>query len=123
MGIDRVLQKALQDGCEKYSVGIEIITVRVTKPKVPDSVMKNYEAMQNALIEAETTKTKLLAEAEAKRIVAETTIRQEKMELEFALEKQRLRADSEAYIMQKQAESNTKLFTPEYISLRWADAM
>lgn len=41
--LDEMLASALVDQIKKWDVGIEIITIRVTKPKIPDNLMKNYE--------------------------------------------------------------------------------
>jgi regulator of protease activity HflC (stomatin/prohibitin superfamily) len=41
--LDEILVTALQEDCTKYQTGIEIIAVRVTKPRIPESVMRNYE--------------------------------------------------------------------------------
>jgi len=53
--LDEALGTALQDSCDKWNTGIEIVAIRVTKPRIPDSVKKNYE-------EVETSKTRLLVE-------------------------------------------------------------
>jgi hypothetical protein len=35
-----------QDSCNVWAPGIEIIAVRVTKPRIPDSVRAAFENMQ-----------------------------------------------------------------------------
>jgi len=60
--LDESLARAIQESCDKYLTGIEVIAIRVTKPRIPDAVRKNYE-------EVETAKTKLLVERE-KELVA-----------------------------------------------------
>jgi hypothetical protein len=44
--MDDILLKALQDSCNVWAPGIEIIAVRVTKPRIPDSVRQAFENMQ-----------------------------------------------------------------------------
>jgi hypothetical protein len=41
--VDDKLVTALQDDCNKWVPGLTIVAVRITKPKIPDSVLKNYE--------------------------------------------------------------------------------
>lgn len=41
--LDEMLAEALSQGAAKWAPGIEIIAIRVTKPKIPDNLMKNYE--------------------------------------------------------------------------------
>lgn len=40
------MKDALQGDCTHYAPGIEIISVRVTKPSIPDSIRRNYEQME-----------------------------------------------------------------------------
>lgn len=44
--IDERMKDALQADCTRYAPGIEIISVRVTKPKIPESVRRNFEQME-----------------------------------------------------------------------------
>ena len=44
--IDERMKEALQADCTRYAPGIEIISVRVTKPKIPASVRRNFEQME-----------------------------------------------------------------------------
>ena len=41
--IDEILKEALQADCTKYAPGIDIISVRVTKPRLPAAIVANYE--------------------------------------------------------------------------------
>ena len=43
--IDENLKKALQLDLEEMAPGLSIQAVRVTKPKIPEQIRKNYEAM------------------------------------------------------------------------------
>ncbi|KAK7848950.1 erlin-1 [Quercus suber] len=44
--IDEKMKDALQGDCTRYAPGIEIISVRVTKPKIPESIRRNFEQME-----------------------------------------------------------------------------
>ena len=52
--MDEELQKALEVAISIYAPGIEILSVRVTKPQIPAAIARNYE-----LMEAEKTKYKV----------------------------------------------------------------
>ena len=43
--IDEILKEALQADCTKYAPGIDIISVRVTKPRLPAAIVANYEVI------------------------------------------------------------------------------
>lgn len=40
------MKDALQGDCTRYAPGIEIISVRVTKPTIPASIRRNFEQME-----------------------------------------------------------------------------
>ena len=44
--IDEKMKDALQADCTRYAPGIQIISVRVTKPTIPDSIRRNFEQME-----------------------------------------------------------------------------
>lgn len=44
--IDEKMKDALQSDCTRYAPGIEIISVRVTKPSIPESIRRNFEQME-----------------------------------------------------------------------------
>lgn len=44
--IDEKMKEALQIDCTRYAPGIEIIAVRITKPRIPDSIRHNFEEME-----------------------------------------------------------------------------
>lgn len=44
--IDEKMKDALQVDCTRYAPGIEIISVRVTKPTIPDSIRRNFQQME-----------------------------------------------------------------------------
>lgn len=43
--IDENLKTALQNDLDKMAPGLSVHSVRVTKPKIPESIRKNYELM------------------------------------------------------------------------------
>ena len=44
--LDERLTEELQAECDKWQTGIEIIAARVTKPRVSDRIMRNYELLE-----------------------------------------------------------------------------
>jgi hypothetical protein len=44
--LDEKLTEELQSECDKWGTGIEILAARVTKPRVPESIMKGYEQLE-----------------------------------------------------------------------------
>ncbi|VDD90968.1 unnamed protein product [Enterobius vermicularis] len=135
--IDESLKKALQDDLTVMAPGLYVQAVRVTKPKIPESVRQNYEHM-------EAEKTKLLVATQHQRVVekeAETERKKAVIEAEKALQvakihydqqiqekeaqkkisfledeshlaREKARADAEFYKKQKEAEGNALLLTP-----------
>jgi len=59
--LDESLAMALQKDCDEWAPGIKIIAIRVTKPRIPDHIRKNYEAM-------EAEKTKLMIAMQAMKV-------------------------------------------------------
>jgi len=62
--LDENLVSALQADCNKWAPGIQIISIRVTKPRIPQHIAENYERM-----EKEKTNYRIALEAQK---VAET---------------------------------------------------
>jgi erlin len=138
--LDEHLQIALQKGCDQWAPGIEIIAVRVTKPRIPDAIRLNFEqieaekaklqvAMETQKVlkmNAETRKVEAgikamqdleVAEIEFRKQVKEVEAQQtmQRIQNEAHLEHQKALADAEAYRKSKEAESNAVLFTPEFL--------
>lgn len=44
--IDEKIKEAIQGDCTRYAPGIEIISVRVTKPSIPATIKRNFEQME-----------------------------------------------------------------------------
>uniref|UniRef100_A0A8C2KIR5 Erlin-1 n=1 Tax=Cyprinus carpio TaxID=7962 RepID=A0A8C2KIR5_CYPCA len=119
-----------------------VYAVRVTKPKIPESIRRNYELMEaektRLLItvqtqkvvekEAETERKKAIIEAQKVAQVAEIHFQQKVMEKETEkkiseiedaafLAREKARADAEYYTAAKFAEANRLKLTPEYLEL------
>merc|ERR1712098_1027775 len=114
--------------------------VRVTKPKIPEAIRKNFELMEaektkllistqkQKVIEkdAETERKKAVIEAEKEAQVAKIKYEQnilekeamQKMETindEVHLAKEKSKTDAEFYKIQKQAEANKLLLNKEFL--------
>lgn len=141
--IDENLKQALQRDLNEMAPGLTIQAVRVTKPKIPEVIRKNYELMEGEktklLIstqhqkvvekDAETERKKAVIEAEKEALVAKIQFEQKIMEKEslqriaqiedeMHLAREKSRADAEAYMLKQQAEVNKALFTKEYLELK-----
>ncbi|XP_072164630.1 erlin-2-B-like [Diadema setosum] len=140
--IDENLKKALQQDLTVMAPGLTIQAVRVTKPKIPESIRKNFELMENEktklLIaaqhqrvvekEAETERKRAVIEAEKSAQVAQITYSQKIMEKESEqrisqieddthLAKMRARADAELYTAQQEARANEVKLTPQFLEM------
>mmetsp|Transcript_4388 Transcript_4388/g.10507 ORF Transcript_4388/g.10507 Transcript_4388/m.10507 type:complete len:315 (+) Transcript_4388:187-1131(+) len=138
--VDDRIKEALQKDCTEYDTGIEIIAVRVTKPKIPEVIRRNYEEMEaqktQFLIaterqkvvekEAQTDRVRAKIEAEKAAEVAYIRKQQDIMEQVAAqnissikdqmhLAKEKAQADASAYRLKAEAESNVALLTPPYL--------
>ena len=40
-----------QETCNKFDTGLTVVAIRVTKPRIPDSVRQNYEHVERATSE------------------------------------------------------------------------
>jgi len=140
--VDETLMSALQSSCDKWAPGIEIIAIRITKPKIPPSIGHNYELMEaektKLLVttqsqkviekEAETDRKKATIEALKVAEVAKIKMEQEIMEKESQkkmseiedqthLHHQQALADAEFYKAMKQSETNKATLTTEFLQL------
>ncbi|KAK9878773.1 hypothetical protein WA026_023753 [Henosepilachna vigintioctopunctata] len=141
--IDENLKVALQRDLLEMAPGLIIQAVRVTKPKIPEVIRKNYELMEGEktklLIaiqhqkvvekDAETERKRAIIEAEKEAQVAKIQYEQKVMEKEshqrisqiedeMHLARQKSHTDADFYRLQQKAEANKLLFTPEYIELK-----
>eukprot|EP00270_Netrium_digitus_P009920 TRINITY_DN304_c1_g1_i2.p1 TRINITY_DN304_c1_g1~~TRINITY_DN304_c1_g1_i2.p1 ORF type:complete len:357 (-),score=106.36 TRINITY_DN304_c1_g1_i2:314-1384(-) len=146
--IDEKMKEAIMKDLVEYAPGLEIIGVRVTKPKIPPSIARNYEQMEEertkVLIsverqkvvekEAETEKKRAVSEAEksahVSRILMEQRLqekesnkRQQEIENEIFLAREKSLADASAYRLEKEAEANKLKLTPEFLELRFIEAI
>ncbi|KAL4239298.1 Erlin-1 [Mactra antiquata] len=140
--IDENLKESLQKDLIDNAPGLTVHSVRVTKPKIPEQIRKNYEMMEaektKLLIavqkqrviekEAETERKKAIIEAEKNASVAKIEWEQKVMEKESEkrmseiedlthLAKEKARADANYYRVQKEAEANKVMLTPQYLEM------
>ncbi|KAM7464454.1 hypothetical protein LguiA_032575 [Lonicera macranthoides] len=146
--IDEKMKDALQADCTRYAPGIEIISVRVTKPNIPESIRRNFEQMEEertkvliavekqrvAEKEAETHKKIAISEAEKNAHVSKIKMEQKLMEKDSArreeeisnlmyMARERSLADADFYRTMKEAEANKLMLTPQYLELKFIEAI
>merc|ERR1719273_2470353 len=130
--IDENLKNALQADLLEMAPGLKVHSVRVTKPKIPEAIRKNYE-----LMEAE--KTKLLISTQRQKVIekdAETERKKAVIEAEkeamqkmeaindnVHLAKEKSRADADFYKIERSATANKLLLSKEYLELKKIEAM
>lgn len=141
--IDENLKHALQRDLNEMAPGLTIQAVRVTKPKIPEGLRKDYEFMEGEktklLIsiehqkvvekDAETERKRAVINAEKEAQVAKIQYQQKIMEKEslqriaqiedeMHLAREKSHTDAESYRLKQQAEVNKLLYTPEYLELK-----
>merc|ERR1719210_568566 len=146
--IDENLKNALQADLLEMAPGLKVHSVRVTKPKIPEAIRKNFELMdaektkllistqKQKVIEkdAETERKKAVIEAEKEAQVAkiqyerkilekESLQKMAKIEDEMHLAKEKSRTDAEYYRIKREAEANALLLTREYLDLKKYEAL
>ncbi|KAL8150213.1 hypothetical protein V2J09_020021 [Rumex salicifolius] len=146
--IDERMKEALQGDCTRYAPGIEILSVRVTKPVIPESIRQNFEQMEEertkafiaiekqkvAEKEAETQKKMAISEAEKNANVSkiimeqklrerESTKRMQQIENEIYLAREKSLSDANTYRTMKEAEANKLLLTPQFLELRFIESI
>lgn len=140
--LDDHLAKQLQDDISRWAPGIEIISVRVTKPTVPANILHKFEQVETEVTnlqiatnlqlvqtkQAETSKLQAtikareeaeIAEIKNAQAVAAKKAQQEIQQIEnqVHLDREKALADAALYREQKQAEANDILFTDNYLKL------
>nr|XP_033797401.1 erlin-1 isoform X2 [Geotrypetes seraphini] len=140
--IDENLKLALQKDLNIMAPGLTIQAVRVTKPKIPEAIRRNFELMEGEktklLIsaqrqkvvekEAETERKRAIIEAEKVAQVATIQYQQKVMEKETEkkiseiedgayMAREKAKADAEFYSASKHAEANKIKLTPQYLEL------
>lgn len=146
--IDEKMKDALQADCTRYAPGIEILSVRVTKPSIPESVRRNFEQMEEertkvliavekqkvAEKEAETQKKIAINEAEKNAHISKIKMEQKLMEKDSArreeeiansmyMAREKSLADADFYRTLKEAEANKLMLTPQYLELKFIEAI
>lgn len=146
--IDENLKTALQRDLNMMAPGLFVQAVRVTKPKIPETIRRNYEMMEaektKLLIaeqkqkvvekDAETERKKAIIDAEkvaqvAKIQYAQKIAEQESLkkmshiEDEMHFSREKMKADGEYYSKQKLAEANKLLLSPEFLELKRYEAI
>ncbi|XP_030059057.1 erlin-1 isoform X1 [Microcaecilia unicolor] len=140
--IDENLKLALQKDLNTMAPGLTIQAVRVTKPKIPEAIRRNFELMEGEktklLIaaqrqkvvekEAETERKRAIIEAEKVAQVATIQYQQKIMEKETEkriseiedaafMAREKAKADAEFYTAAKHSEANKVKLTPQYLEL------
>mmetsp|Transcript_7405 Transcript_7405/g.31406 ORF Transcript_7405/g.31406 Transcript_7405/m.31406 type:complete len:342 (+) Transcript_7405:47-1072(+) len=81
--LDEELANALQRDCDHWNTGISIISIRVTKPRVPPAVLRNYEKIEEE-------KTRLMVSVQEQKV---TEMQEETLKIQA-----RSRAEREAEV-------------------------
>merc|ERR1719211_327664 len=146
--IDENLKNAIQSDLSSMAPGLKVLSVRVTKPKIPEAIRKNYELMEGEktklLIstqrqkvvekEAETERKKAVIEAEKEASVGkiqyerkipekESLQKMAKIEDEMHLAKEKSKTDAEFYRIKRESEANALLLSKEYLDLKKFEAL
>merc|ERR1719361_116312 len=116
--IDENLKAALQRDLTEMAPGLKVLGVRVTKPKIPEAIRKNY-----AVIEAEKEAQVAKIRYEQNILEKESFATMEKITDSIHLAKEHTKTDAEFYKVQKQAEANNLLLTPEFLELKRIEAI
>lgn len=140
--IDENLKIALQKDLTSMAPGLSVQSVRVTKPKIPEQIRKNYESMEGEktklLIsvqkqkvvekEAETERKRAVIEAEKvaqvskiqwEQKITEKESQKKISEIEDAthVAKEKAKADAEFYRAKKESEANAAKLTDKYLEM------
>jgi len=146
--LDESMIKALQAVCNVWAPGIEIVAVRVTKPRIPDLIRDDFEAVEaektKLLIatqkqkadekQAQTEKQRAIAQSEKELAVAKINMEKEIAEKEkqkemsaiedqVYLAQEKAYADALYYQALKEAESNVLMLTPAFLQLEKIKAL
>lgn len=50
--LDEELKKALQNDLDDWAPGVEVISIRITKPRIPERIRSNFEKMEQVKVES-----------------------------------------------------------------------
>jgi len=116
--LDEALASALQKSCDDWSTGIRVVSIRVTKPRIPDAVRRNYESI-------ETQKTQYLIQMEQEKVARKDeeiqrmreTIQAQKSAEVAKIEAEKIatiaKINSDKEILQKEAEKKKRFIDDE----------
>lgn len=146
--LDEILKDTLQRDIDVFAAGLMIIAIRVTKPRIPLDILRNYEKIEaektalkvaeqtQKLVEkkAETDRKKAIIEADKEAMVAAIHLNQTlaakrneqriaQIENDMRLAKIHAEADAELYRAMKEAEANRVRLTPELLHLETVRAL
>lgn len=146
--LDEELIKYLNRDLENWAPGIEILSIRVTKPNIPERIKRNFEEMEKLKIDyfiaAEKEKVKVEEELtkqrqqvikaesnfDVKRIdlkkgieKKENDLKMARIEGEMIFEKAKTQIETEFMAAFEEAEMYPVLFTDQYMSFLATDAL
>jgi regulator of protease activity HflC (stomatin/prohibitin superfamily) len=138
--LDENLAETLQSTCDKFDTGVDIIAVRVTKPRVPEALRRDFEQAESERAALLLSKERLLVveqqahnaarketiEAEKTKRVREIELAKEVMEKEaaakisaiedgMALAKAKAATDAAFYRVTKEAVANEQRLTKAFL--------
>ena len=138
--VDEKLTNALQEDCDKWNTGIEILSIRVTKPRIPEAIQLNFEQMESektrlrvaeqtqkvVVKEAETQKSKAIVEAQKaaeisvinmeKRLAEKRKYAEmESIADEMTVNRMKANADASYYSKRQAAEGNQARLSPRFL--------
>ena len=141
--LDEILKRRLMEVIEEWAPGIDIITVRMVKPTIPETIQEKFsrandltsklktvnerQHVELAAVEKERSLSVMAAEKDAAvaQMVAEARVlkAKEKVALEnvsntMHVARSKERADAYAYGRMKEAEVNRRRLTPEFLAMR-----
>lgn len=148
MQLDEMLAVALQRDISRYVPGLQIIATRVSKPRIPDKILKDYEEMERQrtqllittenqkVIEknSETTKKLALISAEQEKEISkihfqmkikQQQTKQQLQNIEDSIHslKEKALADSISYAQSRQSLSNERKLSPAYLQYLYLQKM
>jgi regulator of protease activity HflC (stomatin/prohibitin superfamily) len=138
--VDEKLTNALQEDCDKWNTGIEILSIRVTKPRIPEAIQANYEQMESEktrlrvaeqtqkviVKEAETAKAKAIVEAQKAAEISAINMQKRLAEKakyaemeaiadEMTTNKLKAQTDASYYAKVQAAEGNRARLSPRFL--------
>ena len=98
--LDEMLASKLQQDCDKYDIGIDIISIRVTKPTVPHSIA-------NTFVQLEESKQSLLLKREQQNLIeAESKIVLQRARAEAEKQKQVRKIQLEVELLEEESKKS-----------------